>query len=201
MNFDRLRFVAERAEIGEQREAVFAVTISEKPGAFKSFCGLIGSRNITEFNYRFSNHSSAQIFVGVGVQDFQESKVLIKTLNKAGLNAIDLTHNEVAKLHLRHLVGGHAPEAENEVIYRFEFPEKPGALLRFLDKMGQNWNISLFHYRNHGSDIGRVLIGMQVPPGDEKEFEVFLGQVGYPSWNETMNPAYKLFLGKTNENY
>jgi threonine dehydratase len=201
MNFDRLRFVAERAEIGEQREAVFAVTISEKPGAFKSFCGLIGSRNITEFNYRFSNHSSAQIFVGVGVQDFQESKVLIKTLNKAGLNAIDLTHNEVAKLHLRHLVGGHAPEAENEVIYRFEFPEKPGALLRFLDKMGQNWNISLFHYRNHGSDIGRVLIGMQVPPGDEKEFEVFLGQVGYPSWNETMNPAYKLFLGKANENH
>ena len=201
MNFDRLRFVAERAEIGEQREAVFAVTISEKPGAFKSFCGLIGSRNITEFNYRFSNHSSAHIFVGIGVRDSEESKALIKTLNKSGLDAIDLTHNEVAKLHLRHLVGGHAPEAENEVIYRFEFPEKPGALLSFLDRMGQNWNISLFHYRNHGSDIGRVLVGMQVPPGDEKEFDVFLNQLGYPSWNETMNPAYKLFLGKANENH
>jgi threonine dehydratase len=201
MNFDRLRFVAERAEIGEQREAVFAVTISEEPGAFKSFCGLIGARNITEFNYRFSNHSSANIFVGIGVRDFQESKALIRTLNKSGLDAIDLTHNEVAKLHLRHLVGGHAPEAENEVIYRFEFPEKPGALLSFLDRMGQNWNISLFHYRNHGSDIGRVLVGMQVPPGDEKEFDVFLNQLGYPSWNETMNPAYKLFLGKANGNY
>jgi threonine dehydratase len=201
MNFDRLRFVAERAEIGEQREAVFAVTISEEPGAFKSFCGLIGARNITEFNYRFSNHSSANIFVGIGVRDFQESKALIRTLNKSGLDAIDLTHNEVAKLHLRHLVGGHAPEAENEVIYRFEFPEKPGALLSFLDRMGQDWNISLFHYRNHGSDIGRVLVGMQVPPVNEKEFEVFLNEVGYPSWNETMNPAYKLFLGKTNESY
>ena len=201
MNFDRLRFVAERAEIGEQREAVFAVTISEKPGAFKSFCRLIGSKNITEFNYRFSNNSSAHIFVGIGVRDFRESKELIKALNKSGLDAIDLTHNEVAKLHLRHLVGGHAPEAENEVIYRFEFPEKPGALLRFLDRMGENWNISLFHYRNHGSDIGRVLVGMQVPPGDEKEFDAFLHQLGYPSWNESMNPAYKLFLGKANENH
>jgi len=201
MNFDRLGFVAERAEIGEEREAVFAVTISEEPGAFKSFCGLIGSRSITEFNYRFSSHTSAHIFVGISVQDFQESKLLIKTLNDAGLDAIDLTHNEVAKLHLRHLVGGHAPEAENEVIYRFEFPEKPSALLNFLERMGQNWNISLFHYRNHGSDIGRVLVGMQVPSEDQKQFEIFLSELGYPSWNETKNPAYKLFLGKNHENH
>jgi len=201
MNFDRLGFVVERAEIGEEREAVFAVTISEEPGSFKSFCGLIGSRNITEFNYRFSSHTSAHIFVGISVQDFQESKLLIKTLNDAGLDAIDLTHNEVAKLHLRHLVGGHAPEAENEVIYRFEFPEKPSALLNFLERMGQNWNISLFHYRNHGSDIGRVLVGMQVPSEDQKQFEIFLSELGYPSWNETKNPAYKLFLGKNHENH
>ena len=195
MNFDRLGFVAERAEIGEERETVFAVTIPEKPGAFKSFCSLIGSRSITEFNYRFSSHSSAHIFVGISVRDFQESKLLIKTLNDAGLEAIDLTHNEVAKLHLRHLVGGHAPEAENEVIYRFEFPERPGALSNFLNNMGENWNISLFHYRNHGADIGRVLVGIQVPPNEKETFQIFLSQVGYPSWDETGNPAYKLFLG------
>jgi len=196
INFDRLGFVAERAEIGEEREAVFAVTIPEKPGSFRSFCGLIGPRNITEFNYRFSSSLSAQIFVGISVQDFQESEALIKTLNDAELEAIDLTHNEVAKLHLRHLVGGHAPQAKNEVLYRFEFPEKPGALLHFLEKIGQKWNISLFHYRNHGSDIGRVLVGMQVPSKDQKEFENFLIQLGYPSWNESKNLAYKLFLGK-----
>ena len=195
MNFDRLGFVAERAEIGEERETVFAVTIPENPGAFKSFCSLIGSRSITEFNYRFSSHSSAHIFVGISVRDFQESKLLIKTLNDAGLEAIDLTHNEVAKLHLRHLVGGHAPEVENEVIYRFEFPERPGALSNFLNNMGENWNISLFHYRNHGADIGRVLVGIQVPPNEKETFQIFLSQVGYPSWDETGNPAYKLFLG------
>jgi len=195
MNFDRLGFVAERAEIGEERETVFAVTIPENPGAFKSFCSLIGSRSITEFNYRFSSHSSAHIFVGISVRDFQESKLLIKTLNDAGLEAIDLTHNEVAKLHLRHLVGGHAPEVENEVIYRFEFPERPGALSNFLNNMGENWNISLFHYRNHGADIGRVLVGIQVPPNEKETFQIFLSKVGYPSWDETGNPAYKLFLG------
>ena len=195
MNFDRLGFVAERAEIGEERETVFAVTIPENPGAFRSFCSLIGSRSITEFNYRFSSHSSAHIFVGISVRDFQESKLLIKTLNDAGLEAIDLTHNEVAKLHLRHLVGGHAPEAENEVIYRFEFPERPGALSNFLNNMGENWNISLFHYRNHGADIGRVLVGIQVPPNEKETFKIFLSRVGYPSWDETGNPAYKLFLG------
>ena len=201
MNFDRLSFVVERAEIGEQREAILAVSIPEKPGAFKSFCGLLGARNITEFNYRFSDISMAHIFVGISIQSPDELEALIVDLKNTGLEVIDLTHNEVAKLHLRHLVGGHAPQAVNEVIYRFEFPERPGALLNFLDKMGNNWNISLFHYRNHGADIGRVLVGMQVPSKDKKAFEKFLNQLGYPSWNETKNSAYKLFLGKTQDNH
>ncbi len=201
MNFDRLSFVVERAEIGEQREAILAVSIPEKPGAFKSFCGLLGTRNITEFNYRFSDISMAHIFVGISIQSPDELEALIIDLKNTGLGVIDLTHNEVAKLHLRHLVGGHAPQAVNEVIYRFEFPEKPGALLNFLDKMGKDWNISLFHYRNHGADIGRVLVGMQVPSKDKKTFEKFLNQLGYPSWNETKNSAYKLFLGKTQDNH
>ena len=195
MNFDRLRFVAERAEIGEQREAIFAVTIPEKPGAFKSFCRLIGSRNITEFNYRYSDKKSAQIFLGISLGSISEIEAVGDELNSAGLVALDLTSNEVAKLHLRHLVGGHAPLALDEVIYRFEFPEKPGALLNFLDNMGHNWNISLFHYRNHGADIGRVLVGIQVPPNEDETFTAFLNQLGYPWWNETNNPAYKLFLG------
>jgi len=195
MNFDRLRFVAERAEIGEQREAIFAVTIPEKPGAFKSFCRLIGSRNITEFNYRYSDKKSAQIFLGISIGSISEIEAVGDELNSAGLVALDLTSNEVAKLHLRHLVGGHAPLALDEVIYRFEFPEKPGALLNFLDNMGHNWNISLFHYRNHGADIGRVLVGIQVPPNEDETFTAFLNQLGYPWWNETNNPAYKLFLG------
>ena len=195
MNFDRLRFVAERAEIGEQREAIFAVTIPEKPGAFKSFCRLIGSRNITEFNYRYSDKKSAQIFLGISIGSISEIEAVGDELNSAGLVALDLTSNEVAKLHLRHLVGGHAPLALDEVIYSFEFPEKPGALLNFLDNMGHNWNISLFHYRNHGADIGRVLVGIQVPPNEDETFTAFLNQLGYPWWNETNNPAYKLFLG------
>ena len=195
MNFDRLGFVSERAEIGEERESIFAVTIPEKPGAFKDFCGLIGKRNITEFNYRYSSDLSANIFVGIGVQNFDESESLMENLKKASLDPIDLTHNEVAKLHLRHLVGGHAPEAKNEVIYRFEFPEKPGALLNFLEHMGR-WNISLFHYRNHGSDIGRVLVGMQVDKESKEEFLEFLEKLGYTYINETNNEAYKIFLGK-----
>ena len=195
MNFDSLRFVAERAEIGEQREAIFAVTIPEKPGAFKSFCRLIGSRNITEFNYRYSDKKSAQIFLGISIGSISEIEAVGDELNSAGLVALDLTSNEVAKLHLRHLVGGHAPLALDEVIYSFEFPEKPGALLNFLDNMGHNWNISLFHYRNHGADIGRVLVGIQVPPNEDETFTAFLNQLGYPWWNETNNPAYKLFLG------
>lgn len=195
MNFDRLRFVAERAEIGENREAVLAVTIPEKPGAFKSFCRLLGDRNITEFNYRYSDPKEAHIFVGVAVADPTESAALVANLRAQGLPTLDLTDNEVAKLHLRHLVGGHAPQVEHEVVFRFEFPEKPGALMKFLDTMGHDWNISLFHYRNHGADFGRVLIGMQVPPNEQNDFLTFLQNLGYPYWNETDNPAYQLFLG------
>ena len=195
MNFDRLRFIAERAEIGEKREAVLAVTIPEKPGAFKAFCRLLGSRNITEFNYRYSDPKFAHIFVGVAIAVPVESAKLVLDLQAQDLPTLDLTDNEVAKLHLRHLVGGHAPQAEHEVVFRFEFPEKPGALMKFLDTMGHDWNISLFHYRNHGADFGRVLVGMQVPPADTAEFEKFLANLGYPYWDETHNPAYKLFLG------
>ena len=195
MNFDRLRFIAERAELGEQREAVLAVTIPEQAGAFKAFCRLLGERNITEFNYRFSDPKAAHIFVGVAIANPLESAKLVADLQAQNLPALDLTDNEVAKLHLRHLVGGHAPQAEHEVVFRFEFPEKPGALMKFLDSMGQNWNISLFHYRNHGADFGRVLVGMQVPPNEQADFEKFLQNLGYPHWDETQNPAYQLFLG------
>jgi threonine dehydratase len=195
MNFDRLRFVAERAEIGESREAVLAVTIPEKPGSFKTFCRLLSGRSITEFNYRYSDPKFAHIFVGLSIRDANEPANLVNMLESHQLPAIDLTNNEVAKLHLRHLVGGHAPQAEHEVIYRFEFPEKPGALMNFLDTMGHDWNISLFHYRNHGADYGRVLVGMQVPPADRTAFKTFLDQLGYPYWDESNNPAYKLFLG------
>ena len=195
MNFDRLRFVAERAEVGEHREAVIAVTIPEKPGAFKHFCSLLGNRNITEFNYRFSNDKDAHIFVGLTVQDPQESAQIIQSLQSHGLPTVDLTNNEMAKLHVRHLVGGHAPQVVHEVIYRFEFPEKPGALMNFLNTMGEGWNISLFHYRNHGADFGRVLVGIQVPPNEQTQFSAFLAKLAYPYWEETQNPAYQLFLG------
>jgi threonine dehydratase len=195
MNFDRLRFVAERAEIGEQREAVISVTIPEKPGAFKAFCRLLGNRNITEFNYRYANPNEAHIFVGIAIQNREEATKLVESLQAHGLPALDLTDNEVAKMHLRHLVGGHAPQAEHEEVFRFEFPEKPGALMQFLDNMGHGWNISLFHYRNHGADFGRVLVGIQVPPAEKAEFDDFLRNLGYPHWEETNNPAYKLFLG------
>ena len=194
MNFDRLRFIAERAEIGEKREAVLAVTIPEKPGAFKAFCRLLNNRNITEFNYRYSDPKNAHIFVGVAIADPTESAELVASLLAQQLPTLDLTDNEVAKLHLRHLVGGHAPQAEHEVVFRFEFPEKPGALMKFLDTMGHNWNISLFHYRNHGADFGRVLVGMQVPPTEMAAFATFLDNLGYPYWDETQNPAYQLFL-------
>lgn len=197
MNFDRLRFIAERAEIGEKREAVLAVTIPEKAGAFKTFCRLLGDRNITEFNYRYSDPKKAHIFVGIAVSQPGETSNLVANLQAQGLPALDLTDNEVAKLHLRHLVGGHAPQAKHEQVLRFEFPEKPGALLKFLDTMGQDWNISLFHYRNHGADFGRVLVGIQVPPSELCAFNDFLMQLntlGYPHWDETQNPAYQLFL-------
>jgi threonine dehydratase len=195
MNFDRLRFVAERAELGEQREAILAVTIPEQAGAFKAFCRLLGDRNITEFNYRYHDPEAAHIFVGVAVHDPAETATLMRDLQAHGLGILDLTDNEMAKLHLRHLVGGRAPKAEHELVYRFEFPEKPGALMKFLDTMGHDWNISLFHYRNHGADFGRVLVGLQVPPSEMAEFDDFLNQLGYPYWNESDNPAYQLFLG------
>ncbi len=195
MNFDRLRFIAERAELGEHREAVFAVTIPETPGAFKAFCQLLGHRNITEFNYRYADAKRAHIFVGVAIQHPAEAAQLQQSFLAQGLPTLNLSDNEMAKLHLRHLVGGHAPQAVHEVVYRFEFPEKPGALIKFLEAMGQDWNISLFHYRNHGADFGRVLVGMQVPPTQALAFNDFLQQLGYPYWEETHNPAYQQFLG------
>jgi threonine dehydratase len=195
MNFDRLRFVSERAEIGEKREAIIAVTIPEAPGSFRKFCALIGNRNITEFNYRYADPKAARVFVGVQVRDPSETAKLVATLEKNRLNTLDLTDNEMAKLHLRHLVGGRAPEARDEILFRFEFPERPGALMNFLNSMDHSWNISLFHYRNHGADYGRVLVGMQVPRHDKKALKAFLDKLGYPYWDESANPAYKLFLG------
>ena len=194
-NFDRLRFVAERAEIGEQREAVLAVTIPEKPGSFKRFCSLIGKRAITEFNYRYADSKEAHVFVGVQVANRAESLKLVKSLRSHELATLDLTDDEMAKLHIRHMVGGHAPTLKDEIIYRFEFPERPGALMNFLEHMSKGWNISLFHYRNHGADHGRVLVGMQVPAAEKKAFNVFLQKLGYSYCDETGNPAYKLFLG------
>ena len=194
MNFDRLRFVAEEAELGEHREAILAVTIPEKPGSFKTFCELLGPRNVTEFNYRFDDPQKARVFVGVQVRNRQETEQLVKTLRRKGLQTLDLSDNELAKLHVRHMVGGHAPGAKNEILYRFEFPEKPGALMRFLTSMSRGWNISLFHYRNHGADYGRVLVGMEVPPADKAKFKAFLAEVGYPCADESQNPAYRLFL-------
>jgi threonine dehydratase len=195
MNFDRLRFVAEEAELGEQREAILAVTIPERPGSFKTFCALLGPRNITEFNYRYADPSEARVFVGVQVRDKDETRRLVRSLRRRGLKTRDFSNNELAKLHIRHLVGGHAPTVDNEILYRFEFPERPGALMKFLNAMSRRWNISLFHYRNHGADYGRVLVGMQVPPQDQKKFHAFLGRVGYPYCDESRNEAYKLFLG------
>jgi len=194
MNFERLRFVAEEAELGEQREAVIAVTIPERPGSFKTFCSLLGPRNITEFNYRYADAREAHVFVGVQVRDKEETRRLVRTLRRHGLKTQDFSDNELAKLHVRHLVGGHAPKVENEILYRFEFPERPGALMKFLNAMSRGWNISLFHYRNHGADYGRILVGMQVPPQDKRKFLSFLAKVGYPWRDESRNPAYKLFL-------
>ena len=195
MNFDRLRFVAEEAELGEHREAILAVSIPERPGSFKAFCELLGPRNVTEFNYRYDDPHSAQVFVGVQVRNRDETARLTRALRRAGLKTHDFSNNDLAKLHVRHTVGGHAPTAKNEILYRFEFPERPGALIRFLTSMSSHWNISLFHYRNHGADYGRVLVGMQVPPQDKKSFQAFLDKVGYPYCDESRNRAYRLFLG------
>jgi threonine dehydratase len=194
MNFDRLRFVAERAELGEHREAVLAVTIPERPGSFRALCGLLGKRSVTEFNYRVAPRSQAHIFIGVGVSGREETQRLIAVLDQHGMRAVDFSDNEAAKLHVRHLVGGRAPEAAGEMLYRFEFPERPGALMNFLEHMQPGWNITLFHYRNHGSDVGRVLVGLQVPEGERAAFRRFLRDLRYDYTDETRNPAYRLFL-------
>jgi len=196
MNFDRLRFVAERAELGEQREAVLAVTIPERPGSFREFCKLLGKRQVTEFNYRYSDARVAHLFVGIEVANRRETDQLLAELKRRRIEAQDLSDNEMAKLHVRHLVGGHAPAADNEILYRFEFPERPGALMTFLNSMSRGWNISLFHYRNHGADYGRVLVGMQVPQEDKRKFGAFLVRLGYDCVEETGNPAYRMFLGR-----
>jgi threonine dehydratase len=194
VNFDRLRYVAERAEIGERREAILAVTIPERPGALKKFCTILGDHSITEFNYRFADPKAAHIFVGIQMREAERLARLMSALRRSGYPALDMTDNEMAKLHIRHMVGGRASNAHDEILYRFEFPERPGALMDFLSKMGGGWNISLFHYRSHGADFGRVLVGMQVPPQDKKKFQRFLDALGYEYVEETGNPAYKLFL-------
>jgi len=196
INFDRLRFVAERAEVGEAREALIAVSIPERPGSFREFIGLIGRRSVTEFNYRYADRRVAHLFVGIEVTGRDETRALLDELRARRIEAFDLTDNEMAKLHVRHLVGGHAPDAEHEILYRFEFPERPGALMQFLDSMSAGWNISLFHYRNQGADYGRVLVGMQVPPSDAPEFRRFLDRLGYDYVDESANPAYRMFLGR-----
>ena len=193
-NFDRLRFIAEEAELGEQREAVLAVTIPERPGSFKAFCASLGAKNITEFNYRIADSAEAHIFVGIETGGRAETARIVANLRRRGLTTVDLSDNEMAKWHVRHMVGGRAPFAKNELLYRFEFPERPGALMRFLQNMRSDWNISLFHYRNHGADYGRVLVGIQVPQREMPEFRRFLHELGYPFAEETRNPAYRLFL-------
>lgn len=196
VNFDRLRHIAERSAIGEQREALFAVEIPERTGSFLAFSETIGKRNITEFNYRYVDTRSAHIFVGIELSSRTEERAeIIASLTAAGYSVSDLSDNEMAKLHVRHMVGGIAPDIENERLYRFEFPERPGALVRFLKSVGSRWNVTLFHYRNHGSDYGRVLAGVQVPEPELQEFNQHLDELGYPYWNESGNQAYALFLG------
>ena len=195
MNFDRLRFVAERAELGESREAEFAVTMPEQRGSFKRFCEVVGPRNVTEFNYRVSDEQQAHVFVGLQISNRDESASVARTFEQNDFKTLDLTHDELAKLHIRHLVGGKSALAQDELIYRFEFPERPGALMRFLASMAPNWNISLFHYRNQGGDVGRILVGLQVPPEEMDQFTQFLTTLGYRYWDESANPVYRLFLG------
>jgi threonine dehydratase len=195
MNFDRLRFVAERAEVGEAHEALFAVTIPERKGAFREFCNVIGQRVVTEFNYRLSGRHEAHIFVGIATESRADAAAIASTLGGAGYETVELTDNELAKLHIRHMVGGHSAEVRDEQICRFEFPERPGALTRFLDQLSGRWNISLFHYRNHGADPGRVLAGFEVPPADMPAFEGFLNELGYRYQREVGNAAYRMFLG------
>lgn len=194
VNFDRLRFIAERAQIGEHREAVMAVTIPEEQGSLKRFCELIGRRSVTEFNYRIADARQAHIFVAMQTTARGDNEKIVANFNRHGFKTLDLTHDEMAKTHIRHMVGGCSALAKNELIFRFEFPERPGALMGFLDSMSPHWNISLFHYRNHGADYGRVLVGLQVPADEKKALHSFIEELGYQYWDETDNPAYKLFL-------
>ncbi len=203
MNFDRLRFVAERAEVGEEREALFAVTVPEERGSFRRFCTAVadlpgGARNVTEFNYRISDNAKAHVFVGLTthgkINGVGESEKIAKSFTKKGFATIDLTHDELAKEHLRHMVGGASKLAQDERLMRFIFPERPGALMKFLNAMRPGWNITLFHYRNQGADYGRILIGLQVPKADDNAFLQFVADLGYPAVDETANPAYRLFL-------
>jgi threonine dehydratase len=199
MNFDRLRFVVERAELGESREALFAVTIPEKPGSFRQFCAAIGRRVITEFNYRLHDRNRADVFVGLSVSSRQDAAEVKMALTDEGYETVDMTGNELAKLHVRYMVGGHARGVQRERLCRFEFPERPGALLQFLDTLGGRWNISLFHYRNHGSDFGRVLAGLEVPAHEDEAFEHFLAVLGYRFQMDDGNDAYRRFLEPTRE--
>jgi len=199
MNFDRLRFVAERAEVGEEREALFAVTIPEERGSFKRFCELIGelpgaARSVTEFNYRMSDSKKAHVFVGLTTHGKGESTRIAANFNKHRFQTLDLTHDELAKEHIRHMVGGSSPLVHEERLLRFVFPERPGALMKFLSLMRPGWNISLFHYRNQGADYGRILVGLQVPQADDKSFAKFLQTLDYPYVEETANPVYRMFL-------
>ena len=195
VNFDRLRYVAERAEIGERAEALLSVEIPERPGSYRAFIRLLGQRSITEFNYRYSHGTTAKIFVGIKLtRGDVEKQEILTLLSQHGLGVIDLTDNEVAKLHVRHMVGGRVADLSDEVVYRFQFPERPGALLKFLEGLNDGWNISLFHYRNHGADYGRVLVGVQVPEATREDFIAHIEAIGFPYWEETENPAYKQFL-------
>jgi threonine dehydratase len=194
MNFDRMRFVAERAEVGEAREAVFAVTIPEERGSFKRFCELVGERNVTEFNYRIADASAAHIFVGVQIKSRGESAAIASAFEQHGFPTVDLTDDELSKQHIRYMVGGRSPLARDERLFRFEFPERPGALMKFLSSMAPEWNISLFHYRNQGADYSSILVGIQVPQADNEAFARFLSTLGYPYWDESGNPVYRLFL-------
>ena len=195
INFHRLRHISERAELGERREVIFAVTIPERPGSFGAFCETLGDHAVTEFNYRYVDSSEAHIFVGIKIDGGEAERVeLLAQIEASGYACVDMSDNEMAKVHVRHLVGGRANALDGERMLRFEFPERPGALRRFLSQMHPDWNLSLFHYRNHGAAVGRVLVGMQVPNGQSEAFEVFLKELAYPYTEETHNPAYRLFL-------
>ena len=196
VNFDRLRHIAERAAVGEQTEMLLAAEIPEEPGSFRRFCEAVGRRGITEFNYRYADDRKAHIFAGIQLSEgMQERKALLDKLREQGFPVEDLSDNEMAKLHVRHMVGGRSQGIRNERLFRFEFPERPGALLDFLNAIGTDWNISLFHYRNHGSDYGRILAGIDVPQDETDELEAHLAELGYTHWEESDNPAYTMFLG------